>query len=112
MQHPLGGSIALSRELGSSPRTLPRDLPGQAFARGLTKRSELRILGEPGMGEVAKFARDDATGGYVLGMLWTLLRGWVGLADRKGICRGELEGMWDVAVCTLTNALLVPPILW
>ncbi len=69
MQHPLGGSVALSRELGSCSRTIPRDTPGKAFVCGLRKRSELRVLDESGFEEVAKFARDEVTGGIVVGML-------------------------------------------
>lgn len=67
MQHPLGGSIALSHELGCSSRTQRRDAPGNAYACGLWKKTEVRLLPESGSGEVVKFARDEVTGGYVMG---------------------------------------------
>ncbi|KAI9870726.1 MAG: hypothetical protein M1830_003879 [Pleopsidium flavum] len=85
MQHPLGGFVALSRELGSCSRTLPRDIPGKAFACGLRKRTDLRVLDESGFGEVSKFARDELTGGYVVGMVRPFVGGENGELMRKGL---------------------------
>lgn len=69
MLHSLGGSVALSRELGCYSPTRPRDVPGSAYACGFVKGMELGALPESGNGEVVKFARDEVTGGYVLGMV-------------------------------------------
>ena len=72
MQQPLGAPVALSRELGFCSRPGRRDAAGNAYASGLVRRTELRVLPESGEGEVVRFARDEVTGGYVMGMVGTL----------------------------------------
>jgi hypothetical protein len=105
-QHPLGGSVALSRELGFSSRTQRRGAPGNAYACGLLKKTELRALPEPWQGEVAKFARDEVTGGYVMGRLRHAWR-W---GDSK-LMLGYIEGV-SAGACGMLQYVNQPLLMY
>ena len=106
MQHPLGGSVALSRELDFNSRMRPRDVPGKAYACGLEKSLELREPYGSETGSLTHFARDEVTGGYVMGTVKAFRRGKVCVLMRELSFRVQPRRVWIVTVRARLSRIL------